>query len=752
MSISEKTEISQNTIAYLRKLGFQRISFEEKINIGKHLTETVDLIVFDNENRPYIVVEIKSDLPTSLSKFHPTVGQAFSYVEVLDAKYLLITDSKKKFWYEVIVDKGGKHLSPINIPPSLSISTIDQTNLNVAFKTPEDLNALIWGLHDELGKLFNKGATSNLIAELIYAKLLDEELADETGNYQFQIFPEEAAEQTKSRIVNLLNQDLVEKSESLFEATALSHLDSDLLQSLVLKLQPFRLRGTGNTAVAGIKFSDLLSAEGLSDKKASTGQHFTPRIIVDAVTSMFDFSNCKTILDPAAGTGGFLIAANEQYRHLYPDARDVEIPKFVGFEINHSAAVLARMNLGLYGSTDFKIFERNFLTEDVFSDKEQFDLVISNPPFYSKLQLNANIKLPDELSESSIKRNTEALYLIKIISALNSGKFAAVIVSDGILANAQYKDFRAYILSQCYIRAVISLSDRTFVPFAAVKASILILQKKEDGIENSPTLMMRVNDINTSSKDEVLSQNDLNIAVKTYKNFVDRGELYEEGRLKLNAILVNEIIEKNGYRLDFSAYNSEYFQYMERLERGPYELSRLGDIAKIRIGKHVRRIEEGIPLISASNVSDSGLNLEPQKYAFLSPILDKDYIQSGDLIIAGVGSKFPVAIVPESFPKAIADATLNIISVKKDSNIYPEYLLSVFRHEMVKIQLDYLSVGASVRRVNPSLLKEIRIPIPPLSEQHEIAEKIKNAERIIAMAKIELEAAQNIVSKALSLE
>ena len=221
----------------------------------------------------------------------------------------------------------------------------------------------------------------------------------------------------------------------------------------------------------------------------------------------------ERVLDPACGSGGFLLHAlndvrkgakdyhddqGKRSKHWHDFAKD----QLFGIEVNEEIARVAKMNMILHDDGHTNVISADALQElDRIRDrtgnnefKEQsFDLILTNPPFGAKVLLSEHPYLEDyELGNQTNKagrkrprknQRTEILFIERIWDFLKPGTGrAAVIIPDGILTNSSLQEVRDFLLERFQINAIVSLPQMTFAHFGAgVKASIVFLRRRDDG-------------------------------------------------------------------------------------------------------------------------------------------------------------------------------------------------------------------------------------------------------------------------------
>jgi len=245
--------------------------------------------------------------------------------------------------------------------------------------------------------------------------------------------------------------------------------------------------------------------------KGDFGQYFTPREIISFVIQMMQPSRDDLVLDPACGSGGFLLHALDSVRReaseYYDEGteehfkywHDFAQRRLFGIEINDEIARVAKMNMIIHddGHTNavcedaLDRIERLRETNSGFA-KERFDLVLTNPPFGAKISADehpylSSYELGNQTSakgKSTQRKNqkSEVLFIERIWQFLKPGSGrAAVVLPDGVLTNASQQYVRDFLLERFELQAVVSLPATAFAHYGAgVKSSLVFLRKRAD--------------------------------------------------------------------------------------------------------------------------------------------------------------------------------------------------------------------------------------------------------------------------------
>lgn len=214
------------------------------------------------------------------------------------------------------------------------------------------------------------------------------------------------------------------------------------------------------------------------------------------------------ILDPAIGTGGFLIAGVQEIKQLFLKrgvkydqlrdlVRDVANTNFFGIDFNPFLVKVAQMNMVMHGDGSSNIVHANSLeVASNWNDEAkrkvhlgEFDIVVTNPPFGTK----AVIDNPDILGRFELTTFNagsprtalppEQLFIERCLDFLKPGGLLGIVLPDSILSNPGLTWIREWLVKKAYIVASIDLPVETFEPHTGTQTSILILRKKTIGQE-----------------------------------------------------------------------------------------------------------------------------------------------------------------------------------------------------------------------------------------------------------------------------
>ena len=358
--------------------------------------------------------------------------------------------------------------------------------------TTTDIVAKLWSLCNVLK---DDGVTyTDYVKELTYLLFL--KMSEETGTEDR--IPEqyrwEALEQ------KVAPERLTFYRKLLLELGDPEVTDSILTRSIYINANTIiKKPATLTTLITEIDKLDWYSAkeEGLGDlyeglleknaneKKSGAGQYFTPRVLIDVMVQLMQPALGEVIQDPAAGTGGFLIAANhylEEHNDLMKlDEKAYEQYQhhtFYGMEFVQDTHKLALMNLALHdiesdGHT-YGIIYGHTMSPDA-EKLPKADLILSNPPFGTKK--GGGLPARDDFTYPT--SNKQLAFLQHIYRALKPGGRAAVVLPDNVLFEANTgAAIRRDLMDKCNLHTILRLPTGIFYA-QGVKTNVLFFSKPE---------------------------------------------------------------------------------------------------------------------------------------------------------------------------------------------------------------------------------------------------------------------------------
>ena len=489
---------------------FDRIDTEKDIHFGREIhAKAADLVVYKKDKiTPHIIIEVKS----------PTEKKGIDQLKT----YLNAEGSEIGVWSNGMTRVILYRPYPREFEDSLSeIPRSDQTidDLFEVKKTWDGLNPKFDFIEivKRIEELALAGSGANVFEEtfkLIYAKLYDEKLARERREGREVIFRKyRAAEKTYQVINDELFKNAIAEWPDTFEPTDRVRLSPDRLNVCVGFLESIRLfeTGQGEYEIIDGAFEHLITEV----SKGKKGQYFTPRHVIKMCVKMLDPKDDERVIDPACGSGGFLLHAMYHVwdRYLTTEAAKKQYAaKFLfGLDFDDNMRRISQALMLIAGDGRHHIFKRDSLDardwqrpesedarvslrpllialENASEARENqltyrrlnFDLLLTNPSFAGEnpdqgLLRQYELAKKDGHLRANVERHI--LFIERALDMLRPGGRMAIVLPQGVLNNTNMEYIREWLFEKARILAVVGLHGNTFKPHAGIKTSVLFLQK-----------------------------------------------------------------------------------------------------------------------------------------------------------------------------------------------------------------------------------------------------------------------------------
>ena len=300
------------------------------------------------------------------------------------------------------------------------------------------------------------------------------------------------------------------------------------------------------------------------------GQFRTPRHIIQMMVRMIDPKITDTVVDPACGTGGFLVMSGHYVKEQNKDillkdkkaANHFATKMFTGYDTDQTMLRISAMNTILHGMDNAKIAFNDSLSKNNI-DEDQYTVILANPPFKGSLDHDS---VAPSLSTMVDTKKTEILFLALFIRMLEAGGRCACIVPEGVLfGNSKaHMDIRKELIEKHKLNAVISMPMGIFRPYAGVSTGILIFTKTgSGGTDNVWFYDMRSDGLSLDDKRTDLGTGgDINDIVERYLSLVTIPEQEaQRTRFEQSFLVPKQELIDNDYDLSINKYKkSDYIE------------------------------------------------------------------------------------------------------------------------------------------------------------------------------------------------
>lgn len=489
---------------------------------------TVDIAVFNstnkNEDTIYLIVECKK------KNRKDGKNQLEDYMRFSKARLGVWFNGDEKLTIQKIEKDGLVEFEEISDIPSFGQRVEDvgkylrkdleaPTNLKTIFKVMRNYLA-----PNAVGVTRDESLAQQLI-NLIFCKIYDEKYTKPTDMVNFRSGVGEPVDEVKSRILKIF-EGVKERYPDVIESDDNIILDSNSIAYVVGQLQRYCLLEASRDAV-GDAFEVFIGHA----LKGAQGQFFTPKNVVKMIVNMMDIQPNEKIIDPFCGSGGFLVEAlknvwnksEKNNNELGWPEREIEIEKqkiaienFRGIDKDDFLSKVCKAQMAILGDGRGGVFCENSLdipnrwqakTQDKIA-LNKFDVVITNPPYGSKIkiddkeilkQFEVGLKwkkdkktgqwIKDKMKENDTPQN---LAIERCMQFLKPGGRMALVLPDGIYGNDSLGYIRKYLLDNGRVLAIVDLPKETFMPHTSTKTTVILIHKYKDELDkkkNYPVFM-----------------------------------------------------------------------------------------------------------------------------------------------------------------------------------------------------------------------------------------------------------------------
>ena len=217
----------------------------------------------------------------------------------------------------------------------------------------------------------------------------------------------------------------------------------------------------------------------------NAGEFYTPRAVTRFIVEQVDPRLGESVLDPACGTGGFLVCAIEHLRQQAKTEADEFFLQhcFTGIEKKHLPHILCMTNLMLHGiDVPANVRHDNTLARPLrdWTPRERVDVIVTNPPFGGMEEDGIEANFPAEFRT----RETADLFLVLLMKILKPGGRAGLVLPDGTLFGEGVKTrIKESLLAECNLHTIVRLPNGVFSPYTSIRTNLLFFTKGQPTTE-----------------------------------------------------------------------------------------------------------------------------------------------------------------------------------------------------------------------------------------------------------------------------
>ncbi len=387
-------------------------------------------------------------------------------------------------------------------------------------KRPSNLKAVFRDIRNHLAGnttgMTRDEAFAQEIINILFCKIYDELNTGWEETVTFRSGIDEDPQAVKERLTDLFEHKVKSEYSDVFSERDGINLDADSLVYVVGELQNYCIVEADRDAV-GDAFEVFIGPA----LRGGEGQFFTPRNVVKMVIDILDPQPGQMIMDPACGSGGFLIMALEHvWRQLEADApkmgwnalqldrkkRDIASKCFRGLDKDSFLAKVTKAYMAIIGDGRGGVFcENSLLPPAEWSAGAQdkiklgkFDIILTNPPFGAKIPIKgASVLSQYELGHKWTKEKTtgeltktaalhedqppQVLFLERCLQLLKPGGRLGIVLPESAVSNPSYRHLITFVLQKTRVNGVVTMPEPLFKTSGKggthTKVCVLFLEK-----------------------------------------------------------------------------------------------------------------------------------------------------------------------------------------------------------------------------------------------------------------------------------
>ncbi|MFX0106152.1 MAG: N-6 DNA methylase [Candidatus Hodarchaeota archaeon] len=592
----------------------------------------------------------------------------------------------------------------------------------------------------------------------------------------------ETEAEIKNRMDSLFNT-VKDQYKGIFTEIDQIDLDGKSLKYIVGQLQDYCLIEAERDAIR--KAFEVFIGPAL---RGGEGQFFTPRNVIQMCVEIIDPESGDLIIDPACGSGGFLVIAltyiwkkleieakekNWSKEIFYRRMNDVASKCFKGIDKDRFLAKVTKAYMAIIGNGKEGIFCENSL--DIPKNwqantkhhikLEFFDALFTNPPFGSKIQVKGDdilsqfelgykwtVDKGEIIRTERLRKNQppQILFIERCLQLLKRNGKMAIVLPEGLLGNPTQEYIRKFILDNSRVIAVIDAPIETFLPNTSTKTCILFLEKGKPEIKNYKIFMAIAEKCGHDSRDNIVYKMNTKgdyIFDKSGNKIIDDdfpiiSNRYQE--IKHNPLstynskgFLLSVSELRSYSLIPRFYDPSIQENLDKLKEN-YDLISLGELIENNIltlmnGQGVEKKYYGtgdIPYIRTSDISNWELKID-YLHSVSKEIYEKfkQDLTTNDILFVKDGGRLigTTCILSEkSDIECLVQSHFQILRCEKPKELHPYLLLYLLNKPIVKKQVEANIVIQSTIPTIGERTKDIIVPVPKSKDkQKEIIEKIR---------------------------
>lgn len=482
----------------------------------------------------------------------------------------------------------------------------------------------------------------------------------------------------------------------------------------------------------GIDAFHYLLSNKMSTPYEDPGNSFTPASLSDLAIRILDIKPDEKVADIGSGDGDFIFRAADACQDSKFEGCEISTDSYLtSLLISHIRQLSGKpSNVSFINIDAFELEERMYQAEGV-----RYDKVFSNFPFGVRMALSGMgekfiSKYKGRLPKYGPSGDSVFSLLVERLVSWSPSAKGIAVVPNGFTWNASDLPTRRSMIEHGMIEAVIALPERLFESFS-IPVALVVFSYAHEKIRMVDATQV----FSRGRRQNYLSEENIEriVCSLTQDSEISRMVSYDElsgNEFTLNPVryFSNEVTFENGIRLG------------DLLSTG---VIRGAQLSADKLDELISHKETKYQYLMLSNIQNGMITDDLPYLKNIDESLKKYCLKDNDLILSKNGYPFKVAIVhPDEGKTILANGNLFIVRTDQ-SKLNPIYLKAFLESEKGTDILKRIAVGSTIPNISQKSLESITIPVPPVEEQNEIAEKYTSVQDEILIL-------QNRLAKAIS--
>jgi type I restriction enzyme M protein len=267
---------------------------------------------------------------------------------------------------------------------------------------------------------------------------------------------------------------------TVFKGTINRMINGYLLRDVINKVSGIHFTSSEELHTLGALYESMLRL--MRDAAGDSGEFYTPRPVVRFMIAVTDPKLGETILDPACGTGGFLVEAFQQLEKQCKTVQDRELLQkrsIFGGEAKPLPYLLAQMNLLLHGLESPQISPNNSLAVKIteIGEKDRVDVILTNPPFGGEEERGILANFPSDKQTAETALLFLQLIMRKIRRVPKPGRAAVVVPNGTLFGDGVCARIKEELLKEFSLHTIVRLPNGVFAPYTSIPTNILFFDR-----------------------------------------------------------------------------------------------------------------------------------------------------------------------------------------------------------------------------------------------------------------------------------